>query len=115
VGALSFVSDGEPAVAEQPGDRPLDLPAVAAEPFAGLDARARDPRDETPAAEPCEVIGGVVRLVRADLDRPPSARSAPRADGGYTEDQRLERLAVVDVRAGDREGQRDALGLGQDV
>lgn len=49
--ALAFVSDGEPAVAEQPGDRPLDLPAVAAEPFAALGSRTRDPRDQGAAAE----------------------------------------------------------------
>lgn len=47
VAALAFIADGETAVAEQPGDRPLDLPAVSAEPLAGLDARARDARDES--------------------------------------------------------------------
>lgn len=41
------IADSETAVAEQPGDRPLDLPAVSAEPLAGLDARARDARDES--------------------------------------------------------------------
>lgn len=36
---FAFVSDGEVAVAEQPGKGPLDLPAVPAGPFGGLDAR----------------------------------------------------------------------------
>ena len=44
--ALSFVSDGQAAVAEEPSDRPLDLPAVPTEAFAGLDAWPRDARDE---------------------------------------------------------------------
>lgn len=34
MGALALVADGEAAVAEEPGDRPFDLPAVSAEPFA---------------------------------------------------------------------------------
>lgn len=113
--ALAFVSDGEPAVAEQPGDRPLDLPAVAAEPFAGLDSRACDPRDQAAVPEPGEVVGGAVRLASAYLDRSASARSAPGADGRYRQDQRLERLTVVQVRPGHRDDQRDALGVGQDV
>jgi hypothetical protein len=46
VGALPLVPDGEAAVAEQPGDGPLDLPAVSTEPLTGLDARTRDARDE---------------------------------------------------------------------
>lgn len=37
-GCLSFVPDGEAAVAEEPGGRPLGLPAVRAEALAGLDA-----------------------------------------------------------------------------
>jgi hypothetical protein len=34
VAAFSFVPDGEAAVADEPGDRPLDLPSVPAEAFA---------------------------------------------------------------------------------
>jgi hypothetical protein len=115
VGALSLVSQGESAVAEQPGDRPFDLSAVPPEPFAGLDSRAGDPRDQAPAAEPGDVVGGEVRLVSAYLDRSPPARSASGAGGRYRQEQRLERLAVVQIRPGHHNGQRDALGIGQDV
>lgn len=61
--ALSFVSDGEAAVAEEPGDRPFDLPAVPTEAFAGLDAGPRDARDEPALARPGQVFGGEVRLI----------------------------------------------------
>jgi len=103
----------ETAVAEQPGDRPLDLPAVSAEPLAGLDTRARDARDESSGAEPGKVFGGVVRLVGADRDRSPSSWPAPGAYGGKAQEQRLERLAVMHVRTGHCDGQRDALRFGQ--
>lgn len=43
---LSFVSDGEASVAEEPSDRPFELPAVPTEAFAGIDAGPRDARDE---------------------------------------------------------------------
>jgi hypothetical protein len=63
VRALSFVSDGEAAVAEEPSDRPFDLPAVPTEAFAGLDAGPRDARDEPALAQPGQVFGGEVRLI----------------------------------------------------
>lgn len=78
VRALSFVSDGEAAVAEEPGDRPLDLPAVPTEAFAGLDAGPRDARDEPALAQPGQVFGGEVRLVRAEFDG--RRRRGPRRD-----------------------------------
>ncbi|MDQ0700963.1 hypothetical protein QF048_007490 [Streptomyces sp. W4I9-2] len=62
VAAFSFVPDGEAAVAEEPGDRPLDLPAMPSEPLTRLDTGAGDPCDEVPTAEPAEVLCGVVRL-----------------------------------------------------
>lgn len=115
VGALSLVSDGEAAVAEEPGDRPLDLPTVSAEPLARLDARAGDTRDDSAFAQPGQVVGGEVCLVRAELDRPAPAWPAAGADGGYASDQRLEGLAVVGVCSGHGDGQGDAPRLGQHV
>src|SRR5690606_34603217 len=97
--------DGEAAVAEEPGDRPLDLPAVPAEAFAGLNAGPCDAGDDAAAARPLQMLGGVVRLVSAELAGAASARTAPRADRGYAQDQRQQCLAVVDVRAGHSERQ----------
>jgi hypothetical protein len=72
VAALSLVSDGESAVAEEPGDRSFDLPAMPAEVLAGFDAGPGDTRDDAAAAQPGQSLGGVVGLVCAD-----PARSAP--------------------------------------
>ena len=115
MGALLLVPDGEPAVAEQPGDRPLDLPAVPAEPLARLDPRTRDARDDPSLSQPGKVFGGEVRLVRAEFDGPTPPWSASGADGGYASDQRLEGQTVVGVRTGHGDGEWDALGLGQYV
>lgn len=56
-----------------------------------------------------------VRLVRAEFDgsAPPWSPAGP--DGGYAADERLEGEAVVHVRAGHGDGERDALGIGQHV
>lgn len=81
--ALSLVSDGRAAVAEELGDRPLDLPAVPSETLAGLDADPGDVRDDAPLAQPGRPIGGVVRRVGAEpvdagaLGPGPGARSTP--------------------------------------
>lgn len=83
--ALSLVSDGQAAVAEEPGDRPFDLPAVPAETLAGLDAGPGDARDDAPLAQPLQPLGGVVRLVGAEPAGAASAGTAPRADGGYAQ------------------------------
>lgn len=57
-------------------------------------------------AEPGHVVGGDVRFVSAYLDWSPSAWSTPGADVCYWQDQWLERLTVVQVRPGRRDGQR---------
>ena len=113
--ALSFVSDGQAPVAEEPRDRPFDLPAVFAEAFAGFDSGTGDTGDDAAVAQPLQAFGGVVRLVRAEPAGPAASRSAPGADRGNAHDQRQECLAVVHVRAGDTDGERQPLCLGQDV
>lgn len=70
--AFSLVSDGQAAVAEEPGDRPFDLPAVPFETLAGLDAGPGDARDDATTAQSGQPIGGVVRLVGTE-----SAGAAP--------------------------------------
>lgn len=95
----------EPAVAEEPGDRPFDLPSVSAETLAGLDAGPGDARNDAPLAQPLQPLSAVVRLVGAEPARAASARTAPGSEARYAEDQRKQCLAVVDVRTGDAEGE----------
>ncbi|MEU8349979.1 hypothetical protein, partial [Streptomyces sp. NPDC048845] len=98
VRALSLVSVSQAAVAEEPSNRPIDLPAVPTEAFAGLDARPRDAREEPTLAQPAEVFGGEVRLVLAEFDGPASPWSPAGPDCGDAEDERLEGETVVHVR-----------------
>ncbi|MEE4598158.1 hypothetical protein V2J94_41015 [Streptomyces sp. DSM 41524] len=97
------------------GDKAVRQPAAPTEAFVGLDAGPRDVRDEPALAQPGQVFGGEVRLVRAEFDgsAPPGSPAGP--DGGYAADERLEGEAVVHVRAGHGGGERDALGIGQHV
>jgi len=99
--AFALVSDGQPAVAEEPGDRPFDLPPVAAETLAGLDAGPGDARNDSPLAQPLQPLSGVVCLIGTEPAGAASAGTPPGPDGGYAHDQRQERLAVMHVRAGD--------------
>jgi hypothetical protein len=115
VAAFAFVADGEAKVAEQPGDGTLDLPPVPSQALGRLDARMGDPRGDAASAQPCQGLSGMVNLVRVQLAGAPAPRPAPGADGRYRLDQRLERVAVVDVGGRDPDGQRDPLGLGQYV
>lgn len=60
---VALISDGETAVAEQPGDRPLDHPPVPAEFLAGLDTSAGDTHADAAIADPAAQLDLVVCLV----------------------------------------------------
>ncbi|GDY49466.1 hypothetical protein SVIO_111350 [Streptomyces violaceusniger] len=79
---------------------------MSAEALAGLNAGSGDAWDYAAAAQPRETIGGVVGLVGAEPSRAAASRSTAGADSGYAHDQRKECLAVVDIGAGDAEGER---------
>lgn len=112
---VAFVADGEAAVAAEPGDGAFDLPAVAAEAFAGVDAAAGDAGGDAAFAQPSAVAGGVVALVGAEFAGPAAARSAAGPDRGDAGDQWLQRLPVVGVRGGDADDQGQAVRVGQDM
>jgi hypothetical protein len=60
---VALISDGEAAVAEQPGDRSFDHPTVFAQLLAGLDPFAGDPDDDAAVTDPLPQFGVVVGLV----------------------------------------------------
>ena len=47
---VALVADGQAPVGQQPGQGPLDLPAMTAQQLTGLDATARDPRADPSSA-----------------------------------------------------------------
>jgi hypothetical protein len=115
VAAFAFVSHGKAAVAEQPGYGSLDLPPVPSQVLGRLYARARYPGGDAAPAQPGDGLSGMIGLVAAELAGAAVPRPAPGAGGRHCLNQRLERVAVVDIGSRDPDGQRDALRLAQHV
>jgi hypothetical protein len=88
---------------------------VSAESFGRLDAWAGDAGDDATFRHPGQGVGGVVRLVGAELAGVAATRSAPEPYGRDRLYEGLEGLAVVSVRPGHADCQWDALSLGQHV
>jgi hypothetical protein len=63
----SLIADRQPAVLAEPGQRPLDHPAVPPEPLRRLNALAGDPGGDPPATEIPATAGDVVGLVGMQL------------------------------------------------
>ena len=117
VGA-ALVADGEPAAAQQPGQGPFHLPAVAAQPLAGLDPTTGDPRADASAAQRPSASGEVIALVSVQLGRAPArpTRSAPRPDHRWDGIHQLfQERRVVGVGGRQRDRERRALPIDQQV
>ena len=115
VGA-AFVARAQPFEGVQPGEAALDHPAVSAQagavgdPAAG-DPAAGDPRGDAPGAQPSTVDVVVVAAVGEQLPRLaswPATQTADRRNGIQQRDQLGD---VVAVAAGQRDRQRDAAGV----
>jgi hypothetical protein len=103
----AVVAGGEAAEAAHPSQRAFDDPPMPAQPSAALDPAARDARLD-PAAARIAAAPVVVGLVAMGLFRP-AARAARLARHGQDHvEQVVERGAVVDVGPGQREGERGA-------
>ena len=117
VGA-TLIADGQAPVGQQPGQGAFDLPAVAAQPLAGLHPTPGDPRADAPAAQRPPTGQIVVALVGVQLGRSPAGSTGPAAwpddrwDGIH---QLLQELGVVGVGGRQPHGQRDAVGVDHQV
>jgi hypothetical protein len=117
VGA-ALVADRQAPVGQQPGQGSLDLPAVAAQPLAGLDPTPGDPRADPSPPQQLPAARVVVALITMELGRPPAwpTGSSPwpndRRDGI---DHRLQELGVMGVGGRQPNGQRQAAGIDQQV
>jgi hypothetical protein len=68
VGA-ALVTDRQAPIREQPGQGPLDLPAMAAQPCRGVDPAPGDPRGDAPSAQQPPAAREVVAFVGVQLGR----------------------------------------------
>src|SRR5689334_23912865 len=103
-----LVADSDAAEAGEPRQGALDLPAVPAEAFAGLDAAPGDAGHDRPAAQSTAAPGEILAFVGMQLGRPAAWSSGALADGRDGVHRVLQLPAVVDVGRGQGHGERDA-------
>jgi hypothetical protein len=114
----ALVADRQPTVGQQPGQRPLDLPAVMTQPGVGLHSTAGDPCGDASPPQQLAAARVVVALIAMELGRSPSrpTRPAPRADDRRDGvHQLLQELRVVGVGRRQPDRQREAGGVDQQV
>lgn len=112
---FAFVAAVEPAAASEPGHSALDHPSVAAEPLRGLDAFAGDAVADAALVEPSAQVAVVVALVGVQFRREPPVGAAVGTDGRDAAHERLKVLAVMHVGAGDPQGERQPIPVGDQV
>jgi hypothetical protein len=111
----ALVPDREPPETRKPGQRALDNPAVTAQALAALYAASGNPRGDTPPLGGPPAAVDVVALVGVELDRPLAGPPRALPDRRHRVDQLLEAPAVVLVGRAESEGERDAVGVDQNV
>jgi len=117
VGA-ALVADRQPAVGQQPGQRALDLPAVATQPGVGLQPTPGDPWGDPAPAQQLPAARVVIALVAMQLGWAPPRPTGPppwaddRRDGVH---HRLQQQRIVGVGGRQSDRQRDPGGVDQQV
>lgn len=113
--ASALVAGDEPAEAVNPGERAFDHPPVPTQLLTGLDAASCNAGSNPPTAASLSAASMIVCLVGVQLvwsaSRPPRLPS----DRWDAVEQFLERHAVVGVGAGQHEGERKAVPIGDQV
>jgi hypothetical protein len=113
--AAPLVAGTQPLEGVQPGEAALDHPAVAAQARAVCHAAAGDAWGDAAGAQLASVLLVVVAAVGEQLPQSPAGPAAPAADRRHRLDQRDQLSDVVAVAAGQRDGQRDAAGVADQV
>jgi hypothetical protein len=111
----SLEADEQAAVAMEPGEVPLDDPAVSAELGLGLDALAGDARGDAATTKGATPRTGIVRLVSMELVGTTAWSSAWLLDRRDRIDHVEEDRALVDVRGRLEAGEGDPLPITRDV
>src|SRR5258708_11299591 len=111
----TLIADAKPPVLVKPGQRPLHLPTSLSQPLLVIDLLLGQDRFDAKVAQPLAVRLGVVGQIPLQGIRLPSWRSGlPR----YWRDgieQRSHLVDIVDVSRRRRGGQRDTLGVGEQM
>ena len=113
--ASPLVAGDKPAEAADPGEGALDDPPVAAQLLAGIDATACDAGSDPPTTAGLSATAMVVGFVGVELVRAASRPAGLATNRWDVVEQFLERHAVVGVGAGQDEGEREAVPVGDQV
>ena len=112
---MAFVSDDETAKLVDPCEGSLDDPSMLSQMLAAVDAAPRDARDDASGAHVVSATVEIVALVGMEFVGPPSRTASSLTHRSDGVDHRGERFAVVDVGAGQNDGERDAGPVDQQV
>ena len=107
----SLVADCQPPKSGQPGQRPFDHPAVAAQLFAAFDTFARNAHLDVPLRQRLSTARDVIGLVRVQFRWPFTWPTARPFDRRNCIQQRFEMDAVMAVCRSQQDRQRDALAF----
>jgi len=110
-----LVADGDATEAGEPGERALDHPSVPAQTLAAFDTAPGDAWNDRPPAQRASAVGEVIALVGVQFGGSAPWPASTLADGRYGIDECLQQLAVVAVGWRDPQGERDAVGVHEDV
>src|SRR4051794_11307875 len=114
VGA-SLIADGEAAEPAEPSQGAFDDPAMAPQTLAAVDAASGDPIANASPAQVPMTARHIISLISVELVGLLARPAAALAHRRYGIDQLVKEAAVVDVFRGDPQGERDALGVGNNV
>lgn len=113
--AMALIAGPQAAEVMQPGEAALDHPALLAEPRAVFALTPSDQRLDPARAELASVLVVVIATVGEQPLGPPTRPAAPAGHRLEAIDQRQKLSHVVAISAGQRDRQRDAAGIGQQM
>lgn len=111
----ALVADGEAPKFLEPSEAALDDPSMSTEFPTGFDTTPGNPRLDLPAMAGPSTATMIIRLVRVQLVRPASRATAFACNGRYRVEQCFEGHAVVDVGSCQKESERNAPAIGDQV
>jgi hypothetical protein len=107
----SFITNRQPPIAVEPGQRALNHPAMATEPFAGVDTLTGDADADVAATQRLATAWIVIPFVGMQLGGALAAPSIGLPDEGNGIEQLLEDDGVVAVGSAQERGERAAAAL----
>ncbi len=108
-------TDQQAAVAVEPGDGALDLPAMTTQPLLGFDAGARNPGRNSSTTAGSSVLLGMVPFVGMELAGALARTTARTCDGLHGIEHGLQHVGIRHVGGGQSDRQWQAVPVSQDV